>query len=292
MLRKIKNRIKFETFNYISSYVGSYCCNKYDNNPVVINDRLVRKLWSEGFINLGNCDIENKSVSDRINSIFENQNFNRTSLMSINNSLVMEEISEYLYSPVIQNIVFNYLGSDARFDRLWCYRIPDSMNQDGLSGDWHHDRVGKRLKMFVLLHDVGPDDRPMQIIAGSHRDQKRNYGFRASRLNSQLNLSEEKVNLVIGKQGDVIFFDTNSLHRADWSSGRSHRDVLSFEFAVKQKSNILSKFSMPIGVHKTKISSKMYREPCSLIDAKYLYESNKYYYYGYGNEVTTNSFDL
>ena len=32
---------------------------------------------------------------------------------------------------------------------------------------WHHDAAGRRLKLVVLLHDVGIDGRPTHVIAGT-----------------------------------------------------------------------------------------------------------------------------
>eukprot|EP00966_Prymnesium_polylepis_P165904 3834867-Prymnesium_polylepis.2 len=36
------------------------------------------------------------------------------------------------------------------------------------SSTWHHDRCGRRLKLFLFLHDVAPNGRPTLVASGSH----------------------------------------------------------------------------------------------------------------------------
>ena len=34
---------------------------------------------------------------------------------------------------------------------------------------WHHDRCGRRLRVFIYVHDVDEGSRPTQYARGSHR---------------------------------------------------------------------------------------------------------------------------
>lgn len=285
--------MQFEAVNLLSSIVGKWANLRYDNYSKLDCEGYLRELWTNGIVNIGNCGLRIEKIADSIENIFETESFDKKTLMSINNALLIDGLHAYLMEPSVLEIIKGYLGHQARFDRLWCYRIPSSMQQKGLSGEWHHDRVGKRLKMFVLLHDVGMDDRPMQIVKGSHKVQQRKFGYRGSRLDVLgRSLDSNDISYVTGTKGDVIIFDTNSMHRADWSGGKGHRDVLSFEFADRNKGNILRKLNMPIGPTYTRMNRRIQISEVGLLDKKFISVKDEWIEYGVQTEQTTNSHDI
>lgn len=286
-------RLKFEALNVLSEFIGTFASWKYDRNAGCHSNVAVDQLNTFGYANLGNCGIDSSIIYEKLLEAFEQDCFDKRKLMSLNNSLKLKGMDEYISNPEIINTVQGYLGEHARFDRLWCYRIPSTMKERGLSSDWHHDRVGKRLKMFVLLHDVTEKDRPMQLISGSHLAASRRYSFRGSRMSvASRDFDITKLVKLTGSKGDVILFDTNLMHRADWSEGNSHRDVLSFEFADRRKGDLMQKFEMPIGPIFTLVSNNFAEVSSPLIDPRYISLVAGNVSYGRKKETTSNSYDL
>ena len=82
----------------------------------------------------------------------------------------------------------------------------------GSGGGWHRDSVNRRqLKFMVYLSDVDVENGPFEYVAGSHRllsKIKTNLFRRSSRYNSAF-----KGDLLTGKKGTLILFDSSGLHR-------------------------------------------------------------------------------
>ena len=104
-------------------------------------------------------------------------------------------------------------------------RLPASLRRCQ-SGQWHHDRCGRRLKMFVYLDDVGPRSHPTWIARGTHRFAW--FGIQSDELTR---FSHEYVNSAFGerlipmhgRRGGGFLFDTNSTRRAAPKPQTPHR---------------------------------------------------------------------
>ena len=75
-----------------------------------------------------------------------------------------------LEDGAISDAISAYLGGAARYDghelRLWTSSFAKA-NSTSLDEHWHHDRCGRRLQLFVYLHDVEADDRPTLVARGA-----------------------------------------------------------------------------------------------------------------------------
>lgn len=76
--------------------------------------------------------------------------------------------------PLLRNtslarLIRGYLGS-ARFDGFATFSLlPNATDDSYPSGLWHHDRCGRRLRLFVFVHDVREGDVPVtQVARGTH----------------------------------------------------------------------------------------------------------------------------
>lgn len=70
--------------------------------------------------------------------------------------LAMPELEPLLTNETINSALRAYLGGNMVTNGYKVVKLRDSL-KDGsqyIAGEWHHDRVGRRLKMFVFLHDV------------------------------------------------------------------------------------------------------------------------------------------
>ena len=67
-------------------------------------------------------------------------------------------------------IVRTYLGNDTMQGHSIILSLAgrDLNVSEYISGQWHHDRCGRRLKAFIFLNDVEIDGRPTVVARGSH----------------------------------------------------------------------------------------------------------------------------
>ena len=119
----------------------------------------------------------------------------------------------------------------------------------------HFDKQ-RRLKAMVYLHDIDLEHGPIHLGKVKNNidiDLKRKElpdDYQKKGLNS-INSSLLNGDLIpmTGKAGDVIFFDTNTPHKAGIVKEGFSRKILRFDFdgePLIQRTNILSKFKNEI----------------------------------------------
>ena len=103
----------------------------------------------------------------------------------------------------------------------------------------HFDKH-RYLKAMIYLHDVVEDHGPIhfgRLLSPAEIDTRRrrlpaNYkdlGLNTIKVSEMISGMEP----VLGKAGDVIFFDTNAAHRAGIVSEGFERNVIRFDFNVR-----------------------------------------------------------
>lgn len=125
-----------------------------------------------------------------------------------------------------------------------CIRSTNLMTSEAqyLSGHWHHDGEGHRLKAFVFLSDVDAASRPTRIAAGTHDTfywsyagyGKKGEGLRYSRFSEQFVAKSYDVHTMTGPRGGGFVFDTNTVHKGE-VRGSKPRDVLMIELSLAAK---------------------------------------------------------
>lgn len=214
-------------------------------------DTLVR----DGAVNLGPI-LDLGDVPERIAQAFDRgePRFSNVTRFYLKNPLVYApRIAEWLRHPLVNELVKSYLGERAVFDRCLVWRIPASASERKTSAVWHHDWCGRRLKLFVLLHDVTEEGRPTHYIRGSHTGQWRWMDYELSRFaDAEAESRGEEIKLT-GRRGDCLLFDTNGLHRATGEGGKESRDVISLEYSDARKSEWLAKHGFEIGVRQERL---------------------------------------
>jgi hypothetical protein len=145
--------------------------------------RLVDTLHHEGFVSLSAADLnlDLRQLQDEAHGLLA-AGANRSMVSVTNLGAVrsarghISSLEPMLRSDLISGIVRGYLGNNTM---LHGYKVnelnrPAAKKGDGassyISSLWHHDRAGRRLKLFVFLHDVDCEfGRPTQVALGSHR---------------------------------------------------------------------------------------------------------------------------
>ena len=82
------------------------------------------------------------------------------------------ELQSILGNSSIAGLITGYLGASVRYDGHVIKNTPAAWSKAKMrsfpAGRWHHDRCGRRLKMFIYLSNVTSRSHPTTIAAGTH----------------------------------------------------------------------------------------------------------------------------
>eukprot|EP00756_Hemistasia_phaeocysticola_P033839 Hpha_TRINITY_DN16485_c2_g8::TRINITY_DN16485_c2_g8_i1::g.160458::m.160458 len=130
----------------------------------------------------------------------------------------LPDLVPLLENETLREAIRSYLGEDVTLNgyKLTTLGSVLSSTSQYVAAKWHHDRVGRRLKMFVFLHDVACEGgRPTLVATGTHRIHFwRTESFAATRFNDAWVRENYPVVTACGKKGGGFIFDTHTLHRA------------------------------------------------------------------------------
>ncbi len=128
-----------------------------------------------------------------------------------------------------------YLGRLPHLTRAVAMRyLPDEEKSHDMYG-WHHDMEDRRLKVLVLLTDVGTDDQYMSYVLGSNRLY---HPYRMFLENPcplaycEQQLGQVNILNTIGRAGDVFLFDSNGSHRGNRRPEGAVRDAWFVEYST------------------------------------------------------------
>lgn len=153
----------------------------------------------------------------------------------------LDHLRPVLDNPHLLRAASDYFGGEP--SELTGYEIvhlgPRLTPEQYGSGLWHHDRCGRRLKLFVYIDDVGERDHPTMIAQGTHNYTwfgMQNYAptrFRDDWV--KLTYGEERLMKMTAPKGGGFFFDTNTIHRGDIDGIHSARNVIIVEYHTKKR---------------------------------------------------------
>ena len=99
------------------------------------------------------------------------------------------------------------------------------------AGMYHHDRVGRRLKLFMFLHDVDCNvGHPTKVAAGSHRMlYYKTEDYPVTRFTDDFVERHYPILKGCGKRGGGFLFDTHTIHKGT-VQGENERTVVIAEY--------------------------------------------------------------
>ena len=124
--------------------------------------------------------------------------------------------------------------------------VAGAASDDYVAGLWHHDRVGRRLKLFAFVHDVTCDaSMPVTEVATGTHDLHyfRTDSFYASRFEDGYVRENYDVIRACGPRGGGVLFDTHSVHRAA-PGGPEERVAIVAEYHAAGKCAALDVFGL------------------------------------------------
>lgn len=214
---------------------------------------LYKNLYSENYLNK--------------NGFKRYEDLSKTQLDILIKHFLKKDDQYFFYSKDLSNVfncilddvyedVLKYLGNDARLDFISLQKTDYTDLKKSVSGSWHTDSVGFRLKCYICLDAKG--DQPTYILKNNlnklyHPSFNEDLRFSGKK---NINLLDQQIS-IFHKTGTINMFDTNLLHRGAYEVSNSSRTVLVLEFSDINKSNKLLKnsyISVPIGTqNKSKI---------------------------------------
>ena len=186
----------------------------------------------------------NKNLIHLSNNIFKNayecndyQIINKN-VCEINARLISKEpIFEKIMKDICRDFkkIINF--SDLKFKKLWLVDSASSETKKNVLPYLTHFDKSRYLKAMVYLHDINYENGPIHL-----GKTKKNVDVERMRKNLPEDYKKKGLNILnknqiegnltpmLGEAGDVIFFDTNTPHRAGEIKEGYSRKVLRFDF--------------------------------------------------------------
>eukprot|EP00041_Stephanoeca_diplocostata_P024147 m.604636 g.604636 ORF g.604636 m.604636 type:complete len:586 (-) comp22461_c0_seq6:1241-2998(-) len=184
----------------------------------------------------------------------ESKNTSMTSSVSggsvVTSRLELPELEPVLSNESITNVMRAYLGSETTLHGYKLTRLATEEAADVTSyvaARWHHDRAGRRTKMFVFLHDIDcVEGHPTQVATGTHNlAYYRTEEFPMSRYSDEYIAREYPIQKGCGKRGGGFVFDTHTVHKGT-PYGRNTRTTVIAEFHNSLKCPIVRAMQMAL----------------------------------------------
>lgn len=198
-------------------------------------------------------------VLKRFDKIYLKDNYKSLS-PNVKELSVSDLMNEPLLLPMLNVIKDRFKlitgKSDLNFLKIWLVISRSNLTKkDILPYKTHFDKQ-RRLKAMVYLHDINLEHGPIHLGKVKNNiniDLKRKElpdDYQKKGLNSiDSSLLNGDLIPMTGKAGDVIFFDTNTPHKAGIIKEGFCRKILRFDFdgePLIQRTNILKKFKNEI----------------------------------------------
>ena len=175
---------------------------------------------------------------DKIYQENTNNNNTHTNFLDLrNDDIIKVPLFFSLLSRIQKKFELITGHNDLCFEKLWL--VSSSSNDTNKTTLPYIPHIDKRryLKAMVYLHDVNLEHGPIHL-----GKVKKNINIEQKRKRLPQDYKEKGLNTIedkdldgtlapmLGKAGDVIFFDTNTPHKAGIIKDSYHRKVLRFDF--------------------------------------------------------------
>ena len=207
-----------------------------------VGQRLLERLQRDGFVRIDDFGLDVTALAAQARAALHFEGVASPSGDLLTARTRLPALEPLLLNTTIAHAIHGYLGGSARFDSYATFRLtPNATERTYPSGMWHHDRCGRRLRMFVFIHDVTTSTRPTLAARGSHRHLAY-YSYLETlgltRFSDALIRRSYDVVPLTGRAGGGFLLDTNGIHRAQLSaqlSGGAPRTAILLEWHPHRK---------------------------------------------------------
>ena len=222
---------------------GEVLVSLHDNGFALVGN------WSSFGLNLDQLESEAGAALRRAEFSFKHSKQKSTSTVATTSSFEpLPALRPLLDNAELARAIKGYLGGPVRYDGHKLMLLTNNATEENyLSSTWHHDRCGRRLKLFIFLQDVYAGGRPTLVAKESHNTLYYAYGnpwALLSRYSDPWVRSRYHVEPMHGPRGGGFMFDTNALHKGEARGQRSRLTVI-LEFHGHGKVPKLAKFNNP-----------------------------------------------
>lgn len=151
----------------------------------------------------------------------------------------------YALDPLMHNkeileLMSFYIGSDVVINGYQYWHMDANATTEGfqVTGKWHHDSCGTRVKIFVYLHDVDDDRIVTEVAAGSQTSSKYTFGREHPWFNTDSVHNQWRISKMTGPAGGGFLFDPNTIHRASVYKEHLSRDVVIIDVSSAVKADL------------------------------------------------------
>lgn len=206
-----------------------------------------RSMWEDleknGFTVIEDYGLELEKLRDHANGFLSSEDNTITAKSSGGAVITTRALNPYLEEAFFQTpndfsaSINAYLGGNVRPTGYKTTFLRGNLKNDHYgAGYWHHDRSGRRLKLFIFLNDVDCDHgHPTQIAATTSNMlyfKTEKYWF--TRFDEDFVRNTFPTSKLCGKAGSGFIFDTHSIHRGT-IEGTNDRTTIIVEYHPNQK---------------------------------------------------------
>lgn len=182
------------------------------------------------------------ALLDKFNLIFKENIYqnNNLNIKEFNkNTISKEPLFESVISRINHKFQILINATDLKFNKLWLVNsISDDTKKNILPYVPHIDKK-RFLKAMVYLHDISLEHGPIHLgrvknnvdVEKIRKELPQDYKIRGLNIVNK-NQIKENLTPMLGRAGDVIFFDTNVPHKAGIIKEGFNRKVLRFDFEI------------------------------------------------------------
>ncbi len=210
--------------------------------------------------------IDNDQITkllNRFNEIFQNKIYNNSGVSHIfelkKNDIEKEPLFKSLLNIIEKKMKFLTNLNDLIIKKMWLVNsAPNNQNKNFLPYIPHIDKQ-RYLKAMIYLHDVSLNHGPIYLgkldnsVDIEKIRRKLPYNYKEKGLNSiKYQQLDGSLSPMVGNSGDVIFFDTNTPHKAGIIKDNYSRKILRFDFeslSFNKKPTYLKKFFNKININ-------------------------------------------
>ncbi|GAB5353482.1 hypothetical protein AAMO2058_000039600 [Amorphochlora amoebiformis] len=199
---------------------------------------IFKNLSRDGFVRIDDFGLDMEALDKTAAWSLSQREQKNVTVVLDNGACVVARPEVPALEPLIRNQTINsairgYLGHDSILHGYKILRLSQRLKgaDNYIAADWHHDRAGRRLKLFIFLHDVDNDGgRPTEVANGTHNLVY--YAFEeysTSRFTDEYVQKNFDVHRLGGKRGGGFLFDTNMVHRGS-PFGNHKRETIILEY--------------------------------------------------------------
>jgi len=215
---------------------------------------LYHNLSRDGFVRIDDFGLDMEALDETADWALTQRELKNVTVVLDDGACVVARpkvpaLQSLLTNETINSVIRAYLGPESVMHGYKILRLSKKLKgaDNYIAADWHHDRAGRRLKLFVFLHDIAEiGGRPTEVANGTHNFVYWSFeDYPTSRYDDAYVQKHFDVHRLHGKRGGGFIFDTNSIHRGS-PFGDHKRETIILEYHNQYKCPAIHSLGMNV----------------------------------------------